>query len=382
MSHSPNQPKPYGTRPHNQPLSLASVWECDTPQQADDILGGRQSGYVYRRDGHPNADALVAECCRLHGVERGIAVAAGMSAIAAAVLAMAEAGDHVLLSNRVYGKTGYLLGQEFSRLGVESSTVDTRDLTATKAALRKNTRLVIVETIANPCLEVADIAGLADLTHRGGALLLVDNTFATPYVCRPAELGADLVMESLTKMMNGHSDVILGFLGGSNAIWSRVPKVVSAWGFCSSPMDCWLALRGLGTMSLRMKQACDNAQQTAEFLMTRGEIEHVDYPGLRSHAQHDLAKKQFGGRYGSVVAFQLRGGRAAAEKFITAARRIPFCPSLGELQTTLSHPESTSHRLMTAIEREALGIYGGTIRLSVGIEPAEEVIAALTEGLA
>jgi cystathionine beta-lyase/cystathionine gamma-synthase len=369
-------------RPHNLPLYLSSVWECRDPQQADDILGGRQSGYVYRRDGHPNADALAAECCRWHGVERGVTTSSGMSALAAAVLAVAKAGDHVLLSNRLYGKTGYLLSAEFSRLGVESSTIDIRDHAATKAALRTNTRLLIVETIANPCLEVADIAALANIAHAGGALLLVDNTFATPFVCRPAELGADLVMESLTKMMNGHSDVILGFLGGTKSLWDRVPGVVSAWGLCSSPLDCYLAMRGMGTLQLRMQQACNNARLAAEFLAGRSEVERVDYPGLATHPQHDLAVRQFGSRFGSLVTVHLRGERAAAETFITAAKRIPFCPSLGELGTTLSHPESTSHRGLTTQQRGALGISGGTIRLSVGIEPVDEVLSALAEGLA
>lgn len=373
--------EPTSPRPHNQPIYLSSVWECRDPQQADEILGGRQRGYVYRRDGHPNGDALAAECCRLHGVEQGIATSSGMSAIAVAVLAVAQTGDHVLVSNRLYGKTGHLLATEFSRLGVESSTVDIRDLAATRAALRTNTRLLIVETIANPCLEVADIAALAEIAHGGNARLLVDNTFATPYVCRPAELGADLVMESLTKMMNGHSDVILGFLGGTSAVWDRVPGVVSAWGFCSSPMDCWLALRGLGTMPLRMQQACGNARAAAEFLAGRKEVERVDYPGLAAHAQHDLAQRQFGSRFGSLVTFHLRGGRSAAECFIAAAKRIPFCPSLGELGTTLSHPESTSHRGLTPEGRAALGITGGTIRLSLGIEPLDDVLSALDEGL-
>jgi cystathionine beta-lyase/cystathionine gamma-synthase len=364
-------------RPHSLPLYLSSVWECHDPQQADQILGGQRSGYVYRRDGH----ALAAECCRLHSVARGITTASGMSALAAAVLAVAKSGEHVLLSSRLYGKTGFLLANEFARLGVESSLVDIRDLAAARGALRANTRLLIVETIANPCLELADIPALAEIAHAQGSLLLVDNTFATPFVCRPADFGADLVMESLTKMMNGHSDVILGFLGGTDSAWERVPGVVSAWGFCSSPMDCYLAQRGLGTLSLRMQQACKTAMLVADFLSAREEVERVDYPGLAGHPQHELAVRQFGLRFGSLVTFHLRGDRAAAERFITSARRIPFCPSLGELGTTLSHPESTSHRGLKPEARAAMGISGGTIRLSVGIEPVDEVLAALSEGL-
>jgi cystathionine beta-lyase/cystathionine gamma-synthase len=343
--------------------------------------GNGQAGYVYRRDGHPNGDALVAECCRLHAVECGISVSSGMSALAAAVLAVAKSGDHLLLSNRLYGKTGHLVGSEFARLGVSSSQVDVRDFDATRAALQPNTRLLIVETIANPCLEVADLGRLAQIAHDAGALLLVDNTFATPFVCRPAEFGTDFVMESLTKMMNGHSDVILGYLGGRTGVWERVPGVVSAWGTCSNPLDCWLALRGLGTLLLRMKQACENALRAAEFLTSRRGVERVNYPGLSTHSEHDLANRQFGGRFGSLVTFHLRDG-AAAEKFISAAKRIAFCPSLGELSTTLSHPASTSHRGLSVQQRADLGITDGTIRLSVGIEPTGDLLSALAEGLA
>lgn len=370
------------TRPHRQPIHLSSVWECDDPQQADQILGGGGEGYVYRRDGHPNADALVTACCKLHGVERGITTASGMAALAAGVLAVAASGDHVLLSNRLYGKTTHLIAVEFARLGIESSQVDMRDLAAVGRALQKNTRLLIAETIANPCLEVVDIAALAEAAHGVGGRLLIDNTFATPYVCRPREYGADLVMESLTKMMNGHSDVVLGFLGGTQEVWPRVPGIVSAWGLCSSPLDCWLAERGLGTLALRMERACANALAIAEMLARESSVQRVDYPGLSSHQQHALAARQFGQRYGSLVTVHLRGERAAADRFIRAARRIAFCPSLGEIATTLSHPESTSHRGLSASARKELGITGGTIRLSVGIEPLAEIIDALQEGLA
>jgi len=231
-------------------------------------------------------------------------------------------------------------------------------------------------------LEVADIGALAEIAHAGGAVLLVDNTFASPMLCRPLELGADLVMESLTKTMNGHSDVILGLLVGREAAWQRVPQVISAWGLSSSSFDCWLAARGLATAHLRIERACENAQAAAEFLQSQtGKVEQVFYPGLGSHPQHALARKQLGTRFGTIVSFNLTGGRPAADRFIAAAKQIPFCPSLGELSTTLSHPETTSHRGLTAGQRQALGITGGTIRLSVGTESSEFVREALQQGL-
>jgi cystathionine beta-lyase/cystathionine gamma-synthase len=188
-------------------------------------------------------------------------------------------------------------------------------------------------------------------------------------------------LESLTKMMNGHSDVILGLLCGREATWERMPGVLSAWGLTASPFDSWLAFRGLTTLHLRMERACANALQTAEFLAARPEVERVYYPGLVAHGTHRAAVRQFGDRFGSIVTFRLRGGRAAADALIAAARQIPFCPSLGEASTTLSHPETTSHRGLAPEERQRLGIDGGVIRLSVGVESPEFIREALEQGL-
>lgn len=373
---------PQATRPHAQPIYPTSVWECDGPDQADSLLSGAEPGYVYQRDRHPNADLFTAKCVELHRAERGIATSSGMAALSAAVLSQLQTGDEVAVSRLLYGRSLLLLGAECGRLGIASTMFDPCDLHSFRAALGPRTRLAVIETIANPLVQVADLAALAEIARANGTLLLVDNTFATPHLCRPLELGADLVMESVSKMMNGHSDVMLGLLCGRADLWSRVPLAVSAWGLASGPFDCWLASRGLATLHLRMDRACDNAWAAAQFLEADPRTERVDYPGLTSHPQHELARRQFGGRFGSMLAFHLPGGRAAAERFMRAASRIPFCPSLGEVSTTLSHPESTSHRGLTPDQREQLGITGGTIRLSVGVESAEHVLDALREGLA
>ena len=374
----PNLP----TQPHAPPIYPASVWECESPQQADDLLAGREAGYVYQRDGHPNALLLATKLCELHAADRGAITASGMGALAAVLLSQLQMGDHAVVGSRVYGKTLTLFGLEARRLGIEITAVDTCDLAATAAAIQSSTKLILAETIANPLLEVADIAALADLAHQRNVRLLVDNTFASPILCRPLDLGADLVMESLTKTLNGHSDVILGFLGGRADVWDRIPAVISAWGMVSSPFDCWLAQRGLATAHLRIERACQNALAAAEFLKFQApRVAAVHYPGLAEHSQHALAARQFGGRFGTIVTFRLAGGRAAADAFIDAAKRIPFCPSLGELSTTLSHPETTSHRGLTSEQRKELGITGGTIRLSVGTESVEFIREALTEGL-
>ncbi len=370
------------TSPFSPPIYLASVWSAESTDEADSILAGRVSGYMYQRDGHPNADLFAAKCCELHRAQRAAVTSSGMAALVTAVLSQIESGDHVVVSKMLFGRSLMLLGQELTRLGISSTLVDTGDLAATAAAFEPRTKLLAVETISNPLLRVANIPRLAELAHSRGAKLLVDNTFATPVLCQPLTLGADLVFESVSKMMNGHSDVMLGLLCGGESVWERVPLVVSCWGLASSPFDCWLSLRGLSTLHLRVERACVNAMRAAEFLATQAAVEHVDYPGLANHCDHELATKLLGSRYGSMVTIRLPGGRKAADAFMHAAKRIAFCPSFGEVATTLSHPETTSHRSLTPQERAALGIHGGTIRLSVGVESAEYVIDALAEGLA
>jgi cystathionine beta-lyase/cystathionine gamma-synthase len=369
-------------QPLAPPLYAASVYPCESPDHAEAVFSGLAPGYAYQRDGHPNADLLADKCRQLHQAPRAVIAASGMAAMSVALLSQLQAGDHVIVSRHLYGRSLQLLTQEAGRLGIGSTVVDTCDLPGTAATIRPQTKLIVVETIANPLLQVADIASLAALAHAHQALLLVDNTFATPVLCRPLEWGADLVLESLSKMMNGHSDVILGLLCGTEAVWQRVPLVLSAWGLASSPFDCWLTLRGLSTLALRFQRAADNAVHAAQFLASRPEVAKVDYPGLPGHPDHQLARRQFFGQFGAMVTFHLAGGRAAGEQFLAAAGRIPFCPSLGEVSTTLSHPESTSHRGLTPDERERLGIGGGTLRLSVGCESREFVLDALTEGLA
>jgi cystathionine beta-lyase/cystathionine gamma-synthase len=376
----PQPPMP--AAPASPAIWPASVYACDSPETAQRLLEGTLPGYVYQRDGHPNADMLAARCGELHGADQAVVTASGMSALSAAVLSLLEAGDHVVASNQLYGRSLQLLLREVARLGIAATAVDVCRPDDVAAAWQPRTRLLVAETISNPLLRVCDLAKLAELAHERGGLFLVDNTFASPVLCRPMDRGADLVMESISKIINGHSDVMLGLLCGPSRHWGRVRDAVSAWGLASSPFDCWLALRGLATLHLRVERACSNASAAAEFLSRQAKVSGVRYPGLADHADHGLAARQFGGRFGWMITFDLAGGRPAAEAFIRSARNIPFCPSLGEVSTTLSHPESTSHRGMTAADRAKLGITGGTIRLSVGTESSEHVVAALGEGLA
>lgn len=372
---------PQPTQPLVPPIYPAVVYRCADPQQASTLLAGDEDGYVYSRDGQPNADLLSAKCRELHGADRAMICGSGMAALSAALLATLQAGDHVVVSDKLYGRSGSLFTSEAARLRIDSTVVDVCDLAAVRAAMTAKTRLLVAESISNPLLRVCDVAALAEICHRHKALLLVDNTFASPIVCRPLELGADLVMESLTKIVNGHSDVLLGLLCGREAHWQRVPHVVTTWGLSASPFDCWLAARGLATLALRAARAGDNARLVADKLAADRRVARVIFPGLADHPDHELAKRQFAAQYGAMITLILPGGTAAAARFISHAKRIPFAPSLGDLATTLSHPESTSHRGLSDQERTALGIDGGMLRLSVGVESPETILDALEEGL-
>ena len=370
-------------QPLAPPIALSAVHICDDTQQARSILEGELPGYVYQRDGHLNADLLANKCKQLHNASNAMITASGMSAMAVALLSLVKSGEHVIVSDQLYGRSLQLLGEETTRLGIPSDLLDTCNLDAVRAAMRPETRLIIAEIISNPVLRVADVAALADIAHQANAKLLIDNTFATPYHCRPMDLGADLALESVSKMINGHSDVMMGLLCGTDEVWERVPYVTSVWGLASAPFDAWLALRGLSTLHLRAERASSNAMIAARLLdQAHDKVRNVDYPGLRSHPDHALATDQLTGGFGAMVTFHLAGGRPAAHAFMAAASEIPFCPSLGDVGTTLSHPESTSHRGLSPNERARLGIQGGTIRLSIGTESESFIRNAIQQGLA
>lgn len=373
----PEPPKPLSPtpRPLSPALYLSSVYMCESPDQADAVLGGRESGYVYARDGHPNADQLADKCRRLHGADRAWICGSGMAALSAALLARCTPSDVVLASSRLYGKTLRLLEKEFSRLGGRCVTADSSDPSAFEAAVEASKpKLVVVETITNPLLRVTDLESIARMCAAAGAQLLVDNTFAGPTLVRPLELGADVVVESLTKIMNGHSDVTLGLLAVRGQAAERCGDVISTWGLASPPFDCWLALRGLSTLALRARESGERARFVAELLSRSKKVSAVHYPGLPSHPDHEILRRLTGVAApagpisaGAMVSFTLPGGTPAVEAFIRDSG-IPFCPSLADVGTTLSHPASTSHRGWTPAERRAQGIEDGTIRLSVGIE--------------
>jgi cystathionine gamma-synthase len=370
------------TRPIAMPIVTSAVFDVPSLEAVDDLYEGRAAGFVYTRDGNPNQTVLGALVARLEGAEDGVAAATGMAAIAAAILPGLKQGDRVVAGHDLYGKTAALLRGPLAALGVQTQFLDLTDDAVAERALREPTAVVIVESIANPLLRVPDIARLAELAHGAGGRLVVDNTFATPYHCRPLALGADVVVHSGTKYFGGHSDVTIGVLVADAAFVGQARASLSTFGASASPFDCWLTARGIKTLALRMERASANAQQVAEFLLEQPEVLRVEYPGLAGHEHHARAAAQFQRGFGAMVTFELRGGEAAASRFVRGLQRIRFAPSLADVSTTLSHPAKTSHRGYSAAQREALGISGGLIRLSVGIEHEADITADLCTGLA
>ena len=370
------------TAPLVPPLFLSSVYTLPDLDALDRVMNAERPGYVYARDAHPNARQLGARLASLESAEWGLVTSSGMAALSAILLATLEKGQRVVASKHLYGRTTQLLGEQLSRFGVETTFVDTSDLAQTEEALSRPARLVLVETLSNPLLRAVDLPALAEMSRRRGALLVVDNTFATPVLTRPLELGADLVMESLTKMIGGHADVTLGVVCGNGQRVTELAGASSIWGLSSSPFECWLALRGLDTLPLRTRSACDNALELARWLRPQPGVARVIYPGLADHPDHALATRLLGGAYGHVLCFDLEGGRDAVNRFMRRAPGVPFSPSLGHVSTTCSHPATTSHRDVSAAEKRRQGITDGLVRLSVGVEPVAAIRAEMSKGLA
>ena len=355
------------------PISPSVVYASPDADALDDQYEGRAEGYTYAREGHPNWTILADKLDWMEGTPTdsggGVVTASGMAAVGAAFQAVLKTGDHVVAGNQLYGRTLRLLKDEMPRIGVEVTLADPTDGAAFVAAIRLETRLVLVEVVSNPTLRVADMAPIAAACNEKGVLLAVDNTFTTPRLYHPFEHGADLVIHSVTKMLGGHSDLTLGYVAArERELARRLYEVAVTWGLTPSPFDCWLAERGLNSFEVRFDRAQANAAALADHLAGLEGVEAVLYPGRTDHPDHDRAVALLGGQGGNMVGFRLKGGRAEVNRFVRAAEHIPFAPTLGDIATTLSHPASSSHRALSPEDRAALGITEGFIRVSVGIE--------------
>mgnify|MGYP005833224839 CR=1 FL=1 len=352
----------------------------------DAVFAKSKPGQIYLRYTSPNAMAFEEAVASLEGAEAAQAFGSGMAAIHAALLAAgARAGTSVVAALDVYGATFTLLTNLFATLGVNTRLVDATDLSAVETALKETkATILLVETISNPLLKVADIPALAKMAHQFGASLLVDNTFASPYLFRPLEHGADYVIHSATKYLSGHGDVLGGVVATSQANKERLFDLNKLIGGTLAPFEAWLALRGLKTLPLRLRQQCQNAQRVAEWLVSQPKISRVLYPGLPSHPQHALAQKLFEGKgFGGVLSFEITGAdRARAFRFMEALQLCVPATSLGDIYSLIVHPASSSHRTLSAEERARVGIPEGLVRLSTGIEDAEDILSDLEQALA
>ncbi len=369
--HAGQQPDPL-TGAVNVPVYLSSTFE---------LTGiGTDKGYDYSRAGNPTRAHLEEALAAIEGGTCGHAFASGMAAIYALVATL-RTGDHVIVSANVYGGTTRLFNQIIQHYGIEIEYVDTANLHAVKAAIKKNTKLIHLETPTNPLMVLTDIAAVSEIAHAKGVEVSVDNTFMSPALQSPLALGADIVMHSTTKFLNGHSDGLGGALIGSKPEHKeRFLLVQKAAGGIMSPFECFLVMRGIKTLPLRMKQHEENGRAVAEFLSTQPKVSRLAYPGLKSHPQHELAKKQQRG-FGSMLSFDL-GTREKAGKFLGAVKLFLNAESLGGVESLASHSATTTHFALTDAEREKVGITQGLVRLSVGIEDKDDLIADLEQALA
>lgn len=336
--------------------------------------------YDYSRSANPTRTALEANVASLEGGRHGIAFASGVASLAACIHLL-KSGDHVLLCDDVYGGTFRMFNNVFAQLGIEFSRVDMTDLDATRAAMTDKTKLVWLETPTNPTLKIVDIEAVAQIAHEGGALCVADNTFASPYLQNPLALGADIVSHSCTKYLGGHSDLVGGILvTADDDLADRLHYVQNAVGAVPAPMDCFLLLRSTKTLHVRMERHCENAGRIAEWLTGRKGINNVIYPGLDSHPQHKIAAKQMRG-FGGMITITLGGGLPASRRFLESLQVFSLAESLGGVESLVEHPAIMTHASVDADKRAALGIDDGLVRLSCGIEDADDLIADLEQAL-
>ena len=361
---------------HSEAMYLTSSFVFDNAAQAAARFSGEEPGNVYARFTNPTVTALQSRLAALEGGEACVATASGMAAILSMVMALLKTGDHVVASQGLFGSTQQLFGNVFSRFGIETTFVPAADIAAYDAAARANTKLFFVETPSNPLTELVDIAAVAEVAHRHGALLAVDNCFCTPALQKPLALGADLVIHSATKYLDGQGRVLGGAVVGGAALVDEVFRFLRTAGPCLSPFNAWVILKGLETLRIRMDAQSANALAMAHWLEAQPQVARVYYPGLSSHPQHQLAMRQQGSG-GAIVSFDVVGGREAAWRLIDATRLISITANLGDTKTTITHPASTTHGRISAEARAASGIGEGLIRLAVGLESVADLQADL-----
>ncbi|MCB2204363.1 PLP-dependent aspartate aminotransferase family protein [bacterium] len=363
------------------PIYQTSTFKFQNVEHGADLFAGRGDGFIYTRMRNPTVEAMENAIAVLEGGAKGLGCGSGMAAIHTAFAATVKAGDHVISSESVYGPTSTLLKTIMHNFGVESSLVDTSDLDAIRNALQPNTKVIYVETPGNPTLVISDLDAIAKIAHDANALLIVDNTFMGPVMQRPIELGADVVVHSLTKSLNGHADVVGGVIVVKDEeMYPTFRKTLNQIGGVIDPFNSFLVHRGLKTLALRVQRASENAAKVATFLENHPKVAWVRYPGLPSHPQYEIGQKQMSGG-GMMISFELTGGLEAGKKLMDNVKLALLAVSLGGVESLIQHPASMTHAGMGKEQREAAKITDGLVRFSVGIEHVDEIIADLEHAL-
>ncbi|MCS6192366.1 methionine gamma-lyase [Shewanella baltica] len=364
------------------PLYQSATFVFESAQQGGERFAGNEPGYIYTRLGNPTTAELERKMAILEGAEAAAATASGMGAVSAALLANLQMGDHLVASNAVYGCTYALMTTQFARFGIEVSLVDFSSVAEIEAAIQSNTKVIFCETPVNPHLQVFDLAAIATIAKRHQLVSIVDNTFMTPLLQRPLDFGIDLVIHSATKYLNGHGDVIAGIVCGSEEQLHKVKyEILKDIGAVISPHDAWLILRGLKTLDVRLQRHCDSAQRVAEFLAEHPSINRVYYPGLASHPGHKFIGQQMK-RAGGVIAFELAANLEEAMAFVGHLSLFSIAVSLGDAESLIQHPASMTHSPYTPEARAAAGIGDNLLRISIGLEDCDDIIADLSQALA
>ena len=379
------RPEPIGAAPLSTPIYQTSTYIFANTQQGAARFAGEEEGYIYTRLHNPNADETASRIALLEGGEAAILTASGMGAITASLWTLLKSGDHIVADETLYGCTHALFTEAFPRFGVEVTRVNFGDMDAIRAAIRPETKVVYCETTTNPDLKVIDVEAVAKTAHEVNPEIkvMVDNTFPSPYLVQPIKLGADIVVHSATKYLNGHGDVIAGVIVGTKEfISSVIPCGLKYMTGCAiSPFDSFLINRGLKTLDIRMERHCANAMKIAQFLEGHPAVERVSYPGLESHPQHEIARRIYRNGFGGMVSFELKCGRDRTAEFVNGLKLCTLAVSLGADMTLIEHPASMTHNTYTIEELAEIGISESLLRLSVGLESADDLIADLKAGL-
>jgi methionine-gamma-lyase len=363
------------------PIYQTSTFAFDCAEQGAALFAGERDGYIYSRMGNPTVRALEDAVAELEGGYAGLACGSGMAAVHTALATLLQAGDHIICSEAVYGPTCTLVETVLSRFGIESTIVDASDLSAVEAALRPNTTVVHIETPGNPTLAICDLEALCRIAHKHGAQVVVDNTFMTPILQQPFRWGADVVVHSLTKFLNGHADVVGGMIVvKEERQYSDFRKMLNHLGGVLGPFESFLVHRGIKTLAIRMQRHCESALKVAEYLEQHPCVEWVRYPGLKSHPQFEIASRQMLGA-GGIISFELRGGIEAGRAMMNAVQLCALAVSLGGVESLIQHPASMTHASMGAEARRRANITDGLVRVSVGIENPNDIIADLDQAI-